>query len=152
MPKAQPKGETEKIAPEEILIDIGDVKTQDGKPQVILVRSQPKEIAPEKISATLAEMKTNGSIIGYVLQRDRAVSLELNDPTKLTDYAILSTWAKEAGQELSQTFDLGKIENMLIDGKNVKLLSITVGENDISIFMKNAVDHVKIYKTIISIA
>ena len=96
-------------------------------------------------------MKTNDGIVGYILRNTRAASIDLNDPTKLIDYAILSSSAKEAGQELSQTFDLGEIENVLIDGKNVKLLFLTVGENDISVFMERSVDHTKLCKILSNI-
>jgi predicted regulator of Ras-like GTPase activity (Roadblock/LC7/MglB family) len=58
----------------------------------------------------------------------------------------LSSSAKEAGQELSQTFDLGEIESMLLEGKNTKLLSLAIGENDISVLMEKTVDHNKIYQ------
>lgn len=151
MPKTQPKGKLERITPEDMSINLEDLKPKEGKPQVTFVRSKSREITPERVRAILDEMKTNDGIVGYILRNTRAASIDLNDPTKLIDYAILSSSAKEAGHELSQTFDLGEIENVLIDGKNVKLLFLTVGENDISVFMERSVDHAKICKTLSSI-
>ncbi|HVP40811.1 MAG TPA: hypothetical protein VMS95_02525 [Candidatus Krumholzibacteriaceae bacterium] len=151
MPKAQPKGKLEKMTREDMSINLEDLKPKESKPQVTFVRSKPREITPERVRAILDEMKTNDGIVGYILRNTRAASIDLNDPTKLIDYAILSSSAKEAGQELSQTFDLGEIENVLIDGKSVKLLFLTVGENDISVFMEKSVDHTKLCKTLSSI-
>jgi predicted regulator of Ras-like GTPase activity (Roadblock/LC7/MglB family) len=151
MPKTQPKGKLEKITREDMSISLEDLKPKESKPQVTFVRSRPREITPERVRAVLDEMKTNDGIVGYILRNTRAASIDLNDPTKLIDYAILSSSAKETGQELSQTFDLGEIENVLIDGRDVKLLFLTIGENDISVFMERSVDHTKVCKTLSSI-
>jgi predicted regulator of Ras-like GTPase activity (Roadblock/LC7/MglB family) len=150
MPKAQSKSKLEKITRDDISISLEDMKSKESK-QVTGARSKSREITPESVRAILDEMKTNDGIVGYILRNTRAASIDLNDPTKLIDYAILSSSAKEAGQELSQTFDLGEIENVLIDGNNVKLLFLTVGENDISVFMERSVDHANVCKTLSSI-
>jgi predicted regulator of Ras-like GTPase activity (Roadblock/LC7/MglB family) len=151
MPKAQQKGKLEKIDPEDMSISLEDSKAEESKSRVTLVKSKTKEITPERVRIILDEMKANEGIDGYILRNTRAASIDLNDPTKLIDYAILSSSAKEAGQELSQTFDLGEIENVFINGKSVKLLSLTIGENDISVFMKKSMDHSKIFETLNSI-
>jgi predicted regulator of Ras-like GTPase activity (Roadblock/LC7/MglB family) len=148
MPKTQHKGKLEKITSEDMSINLEDLKPEESRPQVTLPGSKSKEIAPERVRTILDDMKANDGINGYILRNTRAASIDLNDPTKLIDYAILSSSAKEASQELSRTFGLGEIENVLIDGKNVKLLFLTVGENDISIFMERFVDHAKICETL----
>jgi len=150
MPKTQPRGKLEKITPEDVSISLEDLKPKEIKPQVTFVRNKPREITPERVRAVLDEMKTNDGIVGYILRNTRSATIDLNEPAKIIDYAILSSSAKEAGQELSQTFDLGEIENLLVDGKNVKLLFLTVGENDISVFMEKSVDHARISKTLSS--
>lgn len=151
MPKAQQKGKLEKITSEDMTIGLEDLKPEESKPRTTPVKNKPEEITPERVRTMLDEMKTNDGIVGYILRNTRAASIDLNDPTKLIDYAVLSSSTKEAGQELSQTFNLGEIENVLIDGKNVKLLFLTVGQNDISVFMERSVDHTKICETLCNI-
>jgi predicted regulator of Ras-like GTPase activity (Roadblock/LC7/MglB family) len=151
MPRAQQKGKLEKINPEDMSISLEDLKPEESKSRVTLAKSKTKEITPERVRAILDEIKANDGVDGYILRNTRAASIDLNDPTKLIDYAVLSSSAKETSQELSQTFDLGEIENVFIDGKNVKLLFLTVGENDISVFMEKSVDHAKICETLSSI-
>jgi predicted regulator of Ras-like GTPase activity (Roadblock/LC7/MglB family) len=146
MPKAQQKGKLEEIPPEDLSTTVEDLKPRESKPQTTLIKSKPKEIPPEKVRAILDEMRKKEGINGYILRNTRAASIDLNDPARLVDYAILSSSAKEAGQELSQTFDLGEIESMLLEGKNTKLLSLAIGENDISVLMEKTVDHNKIYQ------
>jgi predicted regulator of Ras-like GTPase activity (Roadblock/LC7/MglB family) len=150
MPKAQHKGKLEKTTSEDMSIGLEDLKLEESRAEVMLVGSKHREIAPERVRTILDEMKTNDGIDGYILRNTKAASIDLNDPTKLIDYAILSSSAKEASQELSQTFGLGEIENVLIDGKNVKLLFLMLGENDISIFMERFMDHAKICETLSS--
>jgi predicted regulator of Ras-like GTPase activity (Roadblock/LC7/MglB family) len=151
MPKAQQKGKLEEVTPEDILISLQDLKREESKLQVALAKSKPKETTPEKMRSILDEMKGTDGVDGYILRNTRAASVDLNDPAKLIDYALLSSTTKEVSRELSQTFDLGEIENVLIDGKNVKMLFQTVGENDISVIMKRSMDHAKIYETLSSI-
>jgi predicted regulator of Ras-like GTPase activity (Roadblock/LC7/MglB family) len=151
MPRAQQKGKLEKINPEDMSISLEDSKPEESKSRVTPVKSKTKEITPERVRAILDEIKANDGIDGYILRNTRAASIDLNDPTKLIDYAVLSSSAKEAGEELSQTFDLGEIENVLIDGKSGKLLFLTVSEIDISVFMEKSVDHAKICETLSNI-
>jgi predicted regulator of Ras-like GTPase activity (Roadblock/LC7/MglB family) len=153
MAKTQTKSKLEKINTETMEVNLEDLKVKENKPQATLIKNKIKEVAPpEKIRTALDEMKTRDGIVGYILRNTKSASIDLNDPAKIIDYAVLSSSAKETGKELSQTFDLGKIEYVLIEGKNVKLLSLTVGENDISIFTEKNVDHNKIYKTLCNIA
>ena len=151
MPKSQPKSKLEKITPEEISINLEDLRPKESKPQVTFVRTRPREITPERVRAVLDEMKTDDGIVGYILRNTRAASVDLNNPTKLIEYAVLSSSAKDAVQEMSQTFDLGEIENVLIGGKNVTMLFKRVGENDVSVFMERSVDHAKICRTLSNI-
>lgn len=153
MPKTQTKSKLEKINTENMEINLEDLKAKENKLQATLMKSKIKEVASlEKIRTALDEMKTKDGIVGYILRNTKSASIDLNDPTKIIDYAVLSSSARETGKELSQTFDLGEIKHVLVAGKNVKLLSLTIGENDISIFMEKNVDHNEIYKTLCNIA
>lgn len=152
MPKAQPRSKLEKILPDDLSISSEDLKPEESKPRVTFVKTKPGEIATEKIRAVLDEMKTNEGIVGYILKNTRSATIDLNEPAKIIEYAILSSSARETAKELSQTFDHGEIENVLIEGKNVKLLLLMIGENDVSVFMERSVDHAEICKTLCSIS
>ncbi len=45
-------------------------------------------------------------------------------------------------------FELGNVNNIVIEGKDVKVLTLTIGNNRISIFMNKNVDHNTIYKDV----
>ncbi len=87
------------------------------------------------LRANLEETKTYDGVIGYILRNSTSAAIDLKDPTKLIDYAILSSSALDAGEVLSEDFNLGAVKSIIVEGKNVKVLSLTVSENRISVFM-----------------
>jgi len=150
MPRS--KSKLEKTDEENIEITIEDIKPKHVGPQIQHARTKIKEAPVNTVLVALNEIKTIDGVIGYILRNTRSASIDLNDPTKIIDYAVLSSSAMETGDGLSQTFDLGEIRQVLVEGKNAKLLSVTIGENNISVFMDKNVDHNQIYKTLCRVA
>jgi len=87
------------------------------------------------LRANLEEIKTFDGVIGYILRNSTSAAIDLKDPTKIIDYAILSSSAFDAGEVLSEDFDLGNVKSIIVDGKDVKVVSLTVSDNRISVFM-----------------
>jgi len=87
------------------------------------------------LRANLEEIKTFDGVIGYILRNSTSAAIDLKDPTKLIDYAILSSSALDAGEVLSEDFNLGDVKSIIVDGKDVKVVSLTVSDNRISVFM-----------------
>lgn len=148
MPKTQSKNKPERTPNEGIAISLEDLKPRETKPTVTFITNKPNETKAEKIRAALDEMKTKDDIVGFILQNSKSASIDLNDPEKIIQYALLSSSAKEISLELAQTFNLGKIENVLTEGEDIKLLQLTVDENEVSIFMKKSHDHAEICKNL----
>jgi len=98
----------------------------------------------DNIRPTLEEIKQSDGVIGFILRNTTSAAIDLKDPTKVIDYAILSSSAFEASEQLSELFDLGKIKNIMVEGKKAKTLHLSVDENNISIFMEKNVDAKKI--------
>jgi len=94
----------------------------------------------EDLKARLEEIKGYDGVIGYILRNATSATIDLKDPTKLIEYAILSSSALDAAEELSELFNLGDFHDILVEGKNSKILSLTIGENRISIFFEKNAD------------
>ncbi|MEM2202287.1 MAG: hypothetical protein QXZ47_02660 [Candidatus Bathyarchaeia archaeon] len=94
----------------------------------------------EDLKTRLEEIKGYDGVIGYILRNATSATIDLKDPTKLIEYAILSSSALDAAEELSELFSLGDFKNILVEGKEVKILSLTIGENKISIFLEKKAD------------
>jgi predicted regulator of Ras-like GTPase activity (Roadblock/LC7/MglB family) len=103
----------------------------------------------ERIKQNIDKVKTKEGIIGYILRNSTSASIDLKDPTKIIDYAVLSSSALEASEELSKTFKLGDVKHVLVEGNNVKLLSFTVEDSKVSVFMEKDIDHSRVHKDLL---
>jgi predicted regulator of Ras-like GTPase activity (Roadblock/LC7/MglB family) len=65
----------------------------------------------------------------------------------MVEYAMLSSQAFECSDALAQTFQLGAPENILVEGKDLKVLCIDHGQNKISIFVQKETDTTELLKT-----
>jgi len=94
----------------------------------------------------LENIRNKEGIIGYILRNSKSASVDLNDPTKIIDYAMLSAELLETGEVASEIFKLGSINSVVTEGNDVKVLSLVIGDQRLSIFMDRKVDHNKISK------
>lgn len=102
----------------------------------------------KRLRANLEELKSHEGLTGYILRNTTSASIDLKDPEKIIDYAILSSTTFDATDEISELFALGSIRDITIHGKNLKMLSLTIEDNKISVFMENNADTEKALKRI----
>jgi predicted regulator of Ras-like GTPase activity (Roadblock/LC7/MglB family) len=102
----------------------------------------------DKLHTNLEEVKTFDGVVGYILRNTTSASIDLKDPAKIADYATLSSTAFEATEELSEIFEMGDFQGMIVNGKNLRMLSLIVDENKISVFMQSNADAEKIMRKI----
>jgi predicted regulator of Ras-like GTPase activity (Roadblock/LC7/MglB family) len=106
-----------------------------------------EEAAPvNDFRANLEEIKTWNGVIGYILRNTTSAAIDLKDPTKIVDYAMLSSSTLDAVDELSKLFDLGKTTHIVVEGREIKVLSLTFGENKISVFLEKGADCEKVLR------
>lgn len=98
----------------------------------------------EDMRSTLEDIKKCDGVIGYILRNTTTATIDLNDPSKVIDYAVLSSSTFEASEKLSEMLHLGKVKNIIVEGKDKKTLHLTIDENHISIFMEKDTDPKKI--------
>ncbi|MCD6243575.1 hypothetical protein J7K06_07855 [Candidatus Bathyarchaeota archaeon] len=113
------------------------------------IESQDKKEETEELKAKLEVIKDKPDVIGYILRNSRSATIDAKDPTKIIDYALLSSSTIDIAEELSNIFNLGECNKVIVEGKNAKLLSISIGENSISIFMDKKADTEKIRKELL---
>jgi predicted regulator of Ras-like GTPase activity (Roadblock/LC7/MglB family) len=94
------------------------------------------------------EIKDREGIIGYILRGSKSAAIDLKDPTKMIEYAILSSTIFEAGDELTNDLQIGAAKSILIESEKMKLLSMDVNDNRLTIFMEKNVDHNKLYNNL----
>ena len=97
------------------------------------------------LTEKMLEIKQQDGIIGYILRGSKSASIDLKDPKKIIDYAIFSSTAFEVSQNLTDALELGEVNNLVVEGEELKLLSMRKNDHRISIFMEKNVDHNKLY-------
>jgi predicted regulator of Ras-like GTPase activity (Roadblock/LC7/MglB family) len=100
------------------------------------------------LSNKLAKIRKNKGVIGYILRSTTSATIDLKEPEKIVEYAIFSSQVLDSSREISDLFELGDIESIVVEGKESKALCMTVDENKISIFMEKDADHADILKRV----
>ncbi|MDH5702490.1 MAG: roadblock/LC7 domain-containing protein [Candidatus Bathyarchaeota archaeon] len=102
----------------------------------------------EVLQEKLQSIKGREEIIGYILRGPNSASIDLKDPTRIVDYAILSATAFEEGQNISAMFEIGEVDSIITEGEDTKIMSMVVNDHCLSIFMEKNVDHDKLCKNL----
>lgn len=101
--------------------------------------SQPVTLA--NVRVILDRIKAKEGVIGYIVRGPTSASVDIKDPSKIIDYAALSAEAVDAGDCLSETFDLGSVCNIVLEGRGIKMLLLRKGEQELTVFMEKSVNH-----------
>jgi predicted flap endonuclease-1-like 5' DNA nuclease/predicted regulator of Ras-like GTPase activity (Roadblock/LC7/MglB family) len=141
------------------LVGDADVDTEEPEQENLAeaeVSEEPEERhkadkpdAEEKTKQSVERIKSKEGVVGYILRNATSASVDLKDPTKIVDYAVLSSSTLEAGDEISNTFNLGEVRHVFVEGNTVKLISLTIGDSKVSVFMEKPVDHKQICKELL---
>ena len=112
-----------------------------------LISSEENQVFPD-LSKKLAEIRKAKGVVGYILRNASSATIDLKEPEKLVEYAILSSQMLDSSGEISDLFELGDVASIIIEGKEIKALLFTIDENKISIFMEKNSDHAGILKRV----
>ena len=100
------------------------------------------------LSQTLAEIRKETGVIGYILRSNTSATIDLKEPEKIIEYAIFSSQVLDSSREISELFKLDAIKSVLIEGKETKALCMDIDGIKISIFMERNADHTDILKRV----
>lgn len=116
---------------------------------VVFTTLEQESSAFASLKTSLAEIRKLEGVIGYILRSDTSAVIDLNNPDNLVEYAMLATQMLDSSIEITKQFELGQIESVLVEGKNVKVLCMVIGENKISVFMEKSATHAGMIKRIL---
>ena len=102
----------------------------------------------EMLKTKLESIKDMPEVIGYILRNSRSATIDAKDPTKIIDYAMLSAATIETAEKLVKIFQLGEAKKTVLEGNTAKLLSLSIGENSISVFMEKNAKEDKIFRNL----
>ena len=100
------------------------------------------------LSSKLAEIRRDKGVIGYIIRNTTSATIDLKEPEKIVEYAIFSSQVLDSTREISNLFEIGDVQSVLVEGKENNALCMTINGNKISIFMEKDADHADILKRI----
>jgi predicted regulator of Ras-like GTPase activity (Roadblock/LC7/MglB family) len=92
------------------------------------------------LRSNLAEIKKYSGVVGYILKDTSSGVVDLNEPARISDYAVFSSATSEAANEFSDIFGLGEVKRIIVEGKHMKMLLLDIGDSKVSVFMEKNVD------------
>jgi predicted regulator of Ras-like GTPase activity (Roadblock/LC7/MglB family) len=113
-----------------------------------LSSTSEEEQAFTDLSNKLAEIRKGKGVTGYIIRNTTSATIDLKEPEKIVEYAIFSSQVIDSTREISDLFELGDVESILVEGKENNALCMTINGNKISIFMEKDADHADILKRI----
>jgi predicted regulator of Ras-like GTPase activity (Roadblock/LC7/MglB family) len=102
----------------------------------------------EKLQEKLQEIKQQEGIIGYILKNKTSASINVDDSTKIIDYALLSSAIFDVSQNMTEALQMGEADTILLESEETKLLAMNVKDQHLSLFMEKNVNHEKLYKNL----
>jgi predicted regulator of Ras-like GTPase activity (Roadblock/LC7/MglB family) len=76
--------------------------------------------------------------------------VDIEEQEKISAFALLSTYIRESSFEIGKPFNLSDVESVLVEGKNVKVLCMSLGENKLDVFMEKSASDALVTKRILS--
>ena len=101
------------------------------------------------LAASLAEIRKLKGVIGYILRSDTSAIIDLTGKEKIIEYAVLSSQISGSSIEIAIQFNMTNLESVLVEGKSVKVLCMSVSVNRISVFMEKTATHTGIIQRIL---
>jgi predicted regulator of Ras-like GTPase activity (Roadblock/LC7/MglB family) len=101
------------------------------------------------LAASLAEIRKLKGVMGYILRNNSSALIDLAEQEKIIEYAVLCTQISESTSEIAKQLHLADVESVLVEGKNVKVLFMSIDENDVGVFMEKTATHAWIIKRIL---
>jgi predicted regulator of Ras-like GTPase activity (Roadblock/LC7/MglB family) len=96
------------------------------------------------LASDLAEIRKLKGVWGYILRSDTSAIVDIAENTKFAQYALLAYQIDESGCTIANQFNLADVENVLVEGKKMKVLCIAIGCNRIGVFMDKTFSHIEI--------
>ena len=100
------------------------------------------------LSSELAEIRKMKGVVGYIIRNENSAIIDLKEPEKLGEYAILSYEILDSSLSISDLFELGDFENVLAEGEENNVLCMKIQGNKIGIFLEKGANCAAILKLV----
>jgi predicted regulator of Ras-like GTPase activity (Roadblock/LC7/MglB family) len=116
---------------------------------VAVTSAYDEDSAFASIGASLAEIRKLKGVVGYILRGSTSAMLDLDELDKISQYASLTYQLSESSLEIARQLNVAVVESVLVEGGNLKVLFMRIGENTVGVFMEKSASHSSIIKRIL---
>ena len=96
------------------------------------------------LQGKLQDLKKQEGIIGYILRGPETAAIDIKNPTKIIEYAALSSAAFEVSNDIAKTMETGEVIDLVVESEDTKVLCMIVKNHRVSVFMEKSVKHDKV--------
>ena len=100
------------------------------------------------LGLSLAEIRKLKGVTGYILRGSTSAILDLAELDKTSQYAALTYQLNESSLEIAKQLKVDEVRSVLVEGGNLKVLFMRIGENKVGVFMEKSANHSLIMKRI----
>jgi len=104
------------------------------------IEDNPEDLRYESLLASAQEIRKNEKVLGYILRGESKATVDLNEPARIIDYAMLASQTIESSETMAKSFNLDKVKSVIIEGNAGKIICAILGQNKLSVFMEKTAD------------
>jgi predicted regulator of Ras-like GTPase activity (Roadblock/LC7/MglB family) len=119
------------------------------EPKVAPISIDTEDSSFASLGASLAEIRKLKGVVGYIMRGNSSAMLDIPDRERVSPCALLSYQLHESCLDIAKQLSMAEIESVLVEGGDMKVLFIKIGENKISVFMEKGANHMWIIKRIL---
>jgi predicted regulator of Ras-like GTPase activity (Roadblock/LC7/MglB family) len=90
----------------------------------------------ENLRGTLAEIRKNNEILGFILKNSAQAVVDINNAEELADLALLASQLFDSSEKLIDLFHAGTMKTVVLEGAKIKMICLCVGENQLGLIME----------------
>jgi len=116
---------------------------------VAITSAEGEDAGFASLGAGLAEIRKLEGVVGYIMRGKNSAILDLPEGGEISQFAFLSHQLNESSFEIAKQLGVTEVESVLVEGEKLKVISMKIGENKVSVFMEKSANHVSIIKRIL---
>jgi predicted regulator of Ras-like GTPase activity (Roadblock/LC7/MglB family) len=99
------------------------------------------------LNTCLQEVLQLNGVLGYILKNEATATVNLKNPEKKVEYALLASQTFDAAREMHEIFGLGEPESTVVECADLNVLCLNVGGSTVSVFMEKTADTEEVIAT-----